>query len=200
MRNLELKARCADLRAARARVEAIGARFAWTRRQVDTYFTAASGRLKLREEADCDGRPIDAELISYRRPDGAGARVSEYEIVPIETRGAVRRLLGGAHAIVARVAKTRTLLLLGASRIHVDVVDGLGDFAEIERVLAESELEAGARGEVDRVAAALGIAPGDLVSESYGDLVRPLTDTRAGAPAVWIPPRTPPRDGSTPRV
>jgi adenylate cyclase class IV len=186
VRNLEIKARCADLRAARAAALAIGARHEWTRRQTDTYFAGPNGRLKLRLERDPapprggEGEPIAAELIFYRRADDPEARISEYEVLtlPPDAGQAAHRVLGESLGVIERVAKTRALLRLGASRIHLDEVDGLGDFVEIERVMSPGEPEADARGDLERIVAALGIAPGDLVSVSYSDLLR-----RGGAEA-----------------
>ncbi len=86
-RNIELKARCADLAAARAASERCGARFVHVEEQRDTFFQAASGRLKLRERTWRNGHGAvdrsEAELIGYRREDVAGARESRYTVVPV---------------------------------------------------------------------------------------------------------------------
>lgn len=171
MRNVELKARCRDVTAARRAAEALGARFEWTRRQVDTYFGGSIARMKLREEFEENGRLIEGTLIRYVRPDDAGPRLSRYEITPFSAGEAGIAVLAGVFGVVARVAKRRTLLRHGATRVHLDDVEGLGDFLEIERVLEEGEPEADGRGEVERLGVALGIAPQDRIATSYADLV-----------------------------
>jgi adenylate cyclase class IV len=92
MRNLELKARCADLEAARERAARLGARRAADLEQRDTFFAAGRGRLKLRELGDGT-----AELIAYRRPDTASARGSDYELCPVDQAAPLARVL--AHAL-----------------------------------------------------------------------------------------------------
>jgi adenylate cyclase class IV len=61
-RNIELKARCPDLNAAREAARRLGAEFAGTLEQRDTYFVVPHGRLKLRQTAG-----HGAELVAYAR-------------------------------------------------------------------------------------------------------------------------------------
>jgi adenylate cyclase len=69
------------------------------------------------------------------------------------------------------VRKHRTLYLAGRSRIHLDRVEGLGDFVEIEVVLAdEDDVEDGVR-EAHALMASLGIDPSRLVAGAYVDLL-----------------------------
>jgi adenylate cyclase class IV len=186
-----MKARCADLAAAEKAAGAVGARLAARLRQDDTYFRVPEGRLKLRSigvesrggEAgpDATGGPRQ-ELIFYRRSDEAGPRRSDYTIHEItEDADGLRDLLGESLGIVARVVKTRTLYRLGPTRLHLDEVAGLGTFVEIERVLGAGEADAGARAEVERLAAALGVRDSDLVALSYADLIEHAPALAAGA-------------------
>jgi adenylate cyclase class IV len=55
-------------------------------------------------------------------------------------------------------------------RIHLDEVEGLGEFLEFEAPV-EASGEAGARELVERLRAAFRIGAGDLVAGSYVDLV-----------------------------
>lgn len=204
MRNIELKARCRDLAAARAAALSLGAVPQWTRRQIDAFFLGARARLKLRQEeavagsggapATAEGRrdaaagpdaaPRRAELIVYRRADAPGPRPSEYDLVALDDGPGAERVLAVALGVASRVAKTRSLLLAGPSRIHLDEVDGLGTFVEIERVLADGEPEEVAAGDVARIAAALGVAEEDLVPVAYADLLaagRTRPDSAPGA-------------------
>jgi adenylate cyclase, class 2 len=77
-RNVELKARDADPEATVRRALELGAEDRGVLHQRDTYFAAARGRLKLREQD-----PGGAELIAYERPDAAAARESRYRIAPV---------------------------------------------------------------------------------------------------------------------
>jgi len=93
-RNIELKAACKDLEAARQSAAKVGAELHCAERQQDTYFNVASGRLKLRRrwtEADrpSNGRTHSSELISYRRSDMRAPRASDYDLL-MRNKTAVR--------------------------------------------------------------------------------------------------------------
>jgi predicted adenylyl cyclase CyaB len=171
--NVESKAPCDDLELLAGRAAALGARHAGVLEQVDVYFRAGEGRLKLRETAERlpDGRMLrQAELIRYARPDRPGARVSEYERTPVEHAEGARAALAAELGVRGVVRKRRELWLIDATRIHLDRVEGLGGFVEIETV-AQGTVGDATRAEHDRVAAALGIDAGATVAASYIDLL-----------------------------
>lgn len=142
--------------------------------QDDTFFTCPHGRLKLRVFADGRG-----ELIAYQRPDATGPKTSDYAITPVADPDALRATLARALGISGRVIKQRTLLLAGRTRMHLDQVDGLGDFLELEVVLADDEsAEAGVAVAHDLLRR-LQIDPARLVSGAYADLLR---DKGSGGP------------------
>ena len=170
MRNIELKARCCDLARAEAACQRLGARRAWTRRQTDTYFGVARGRLKLRVE-EAEGQPPAAVLVEYHRPDAATARGSHYELTPVDNAEETLAALASRHGIVARVEKTRTLYLLENVRIHLDRVAGLGTFVEFEAVMGPADSDAAAHALLERLRRELGIAESDLLSGSYSDML-----------------------------
>jgi len=174
MRNIELKARCSDLAHAEAACERLGARRAWTRRQTDTYFGVARGRLKLRveEPGEAGGPPPSAVLVEYHRPDAAAARDSQYELTPVDNPEETLAALASRHGILARVEKTRTLYLLENVRIHLDQVRGLGTFVEFEAVMGPADTDDAAHALLERLRRELGIAESDLLSGSYSDMVR----------------------------
>ena len=94
----------------------------------------AHGRLKLRVFADGSG-----ELIHYQRPDTAAAKASDYVRVPAPDPAALREALTRANGLLGRVRKQRWLLMVGATRIHLDRVQGLPDHLELEVVLREDQ-------------------------------------------------------------
>lgn len=140
-------------------------------RQVDTYFQAASGRLKLREIAATDGDAV--ELIAYARPDQAGARLSDYRRAPVSPAEAagLREALRAALGELVVVEKRRRVAVVGRTRVHLDRVAGLGAFVELETVLADEDDVAGDAAELAEVAASLGIAGLAPIAGSYGDLL-----------------------------
>jgi homotetrameric cytidine deaminase len=161
-RNVELKAVDPDPERSLAVCRELGAEDRGVLRQRDTYFRAREGRLKLREE-----EPGAAVLIQYDRPDAAEARESRYRLVPVADPVVAREALDAALGTLVVVDKQRHLLLWEGVRIHLDRVDGLGSFVELEGVApADSDLSA-EREKVARLSAALGI--GEVLSDSYSD-------------------------------
>jgi adenylate cyclase class IV len=165
-RNVEIKARIASVEALTPIVAGLADRGPIAIAQDDTFFACADGRLKLRDFGDGTG-----ELIFYRRDDGAGPKVSRYVRVPTFVPEALRDCLALAHGTCARVRKQRTLFVVGRTRVHLDRVDGLGDFLELEVVLDADEPADAGHAEARRLMAALGIGPADLVEGAYVDLV-----------------------------
>lgn len=164
--NVEIKARLTDVPRTHALVAAISDTAPQTLRQRDTFFGCAHGRLKLREPGEGQ-----AELIFYTRPDAAAARESDYEITSVADPERLRGVLSRALGVTQTVVKTRVLYLVGQTRVHLDAVDGLGDFLELEVVLRPGQ--DGAQGEA--IAAELmdklGIRDGDLCPAAYADML-----------------------------
>ncbi len=165
--NIELKARCADLQEAAARSLALGASDRGVLAQRDTYYAARSGRLKLRED------PVrGSELIAYRRPDTASARQSAYLLAPVAAPNELNEALSAALGDpVVVVSKQRHLLSWEGVRIHLDTVEELGTFIELEAVLPDAGDPEAARAKVERLREELSITDDTLVAGGYADLL-----------------------------
>jgi predicted adenylyl cyclase CyaB len=182
MINLEAKFRLDNLNEARGRAELIGFKFAATLVQRDTFFSIASGKLKLREE---HGR--GASLIYYQRHTRDVLELSEYTIVPIPEPTATCAMLTAALGVIAVVAKCRTLLMRDNIRLHLDEVDGLGNFGEIEMVLQNQPGVAAADSTtVEQVLAALAVSPGSLIKASYFELAASASASARNNPSNQI--------------
>lgn len=168
-RNVEIKARVADLSAVSARAQAIADHAPRVLNQEDTFFRCQNGRLKLRR---C--RDGGAELIYYLRPNSADARESRYMRSACTDPDVLAGVLAGALGILGVVRKRRTLLLAGRIRIHLDRVEALGDFVEVEVLLRPEESIAEGACAAESMMKLLDIDPGAWVAESYIDL---LVDT-----------------------
>lgn len=140
-RNVEIKARIANVEALIPKVAALGGDGPFEILQDDTFFRCESGRLKLRDFLNGSG-----ELIFYRRANQLGPKESFYLRSVTSTPGVLREALSLAYGQAGRVAKHRTLFLVGRTRVHLDRVEGLGHFLELEVVLGQNESsEEGAR-------------------------------------------------------
>jgi adenylate cyclase class IV len=177
-RNVEIKARVADLATVEARAADLADSGPVDIAQDDTFFATSVGRLKLRELA-----PDRGELIHYDRPDQGGPKLSRYVIAPTSDPAALREALARACGITGRVRKQRRLYLAGRTRIHLDRVEGLGDYLELEVVLDPGDDLAGGEAEARRIMKALGVAEADLVEGAYVDLLAAQGPTGRPRPA-----------------
>lgn len=173
MKNLEFKVLCpAGYSEIKARLSGSSrCRRRGVLQQTDTYFPAADGwRLKVREVVQSDRR--HAELISYLRSDSLFSRESEYYLVPVSDSEALKRTLAhGLGPVLATVVKERELWVYDHTRIHLDTVEGLGMFVEIETVMEEiAEDEAQAEHNAVRALLALDTYP--AIAHSYGDVAQ----------------------------
>ena len=165
--NVEIKARCEDLAAARERAVRLATDYVGVDHQVDTYFVTRSGRLKLRESSLSGG-----QLVPYLRPDQTGPRRSDYRIVPVPDPAGTKALLTQILGLHRVVDKQREIFLVDNVRIHLDRVEGLGTFLELEAVFdGDAAAEAEERRKVERLMLELGVDPGDLVATSYEALL-----------------------------
>lgn len=165
-RNIEIKARVDDIDALAAKAAAVADEGPVEIAQDDTFFRCARGRLKLRAFSASEG-----ELIFYRRADGAGPKESFYLRTPTADPETLREALTLAYGQAGRVRKQRRLYLVGRTRIHLDRVDGLGCFVELEVVLHAREAAADGVREAEALMARLGIARGQLIEGAYVDLL-----------------------------
>jgi predicted adenylyl cyclase CyaB len=167
-RNIEIKARIDSVE----RVAQVAARLADSGpieiAQDDTFFRCenSADRLKLRTFA-----PDRAELIFYRRANSGGPKESFYLITPTTTPDALRESLTLAWGQAGRVRKQRRLFLVGRTRVHLDRVEGLGEFLELEVVLEEGESAEAGVAEAHALMAQLGSGIDQLVQGAYVDLL-----------------------------
>jgi predicted adenylyl cyclase CyaB len=166
-RNIEIKARIAGVAGLTQRAALLADAGPAVLEQDDTFFSCPHGRLKLRDQA-----AAGAELIFYQRADESGPKESFYVRVPVPDPDAMRRLLQLAHGQTGRVRKRRVLFLAGRTRIHLDAVEGLGEFLELEVVLEVGESAEQGILEAQRIMAALGVGPEQLVQGAYVDHLR----------------------------
>ena len=166
--NVEIKARCVETAAVLQRLASLGGQTQGVDTQIDTYFRAASGRLKLRQGV------IENHLIHYERIAQTGPKESVVALHPVlpEQSAGLRDLLASALGIAVVVSKRRHILWIDNVKFHVDTVEDLGAFVEVEAIDRLSDLGAARlREQCVRYVALLGIEEGDLEARSYSDLL-----------------------------
>lgn len=173
-RNIEIKAYIPSVEAIASKAAAIADKGPIEIIQDDTFFRCESGRLKLRAFSEEEG-----ELIFYRRADQQGPKESFYLRSPTPVPDTLRESLSLAYGETGRVRKHRTLFLVGRTRVHLDRVENLGHFLELEVVLEEGEpAEIGVR-EAHTLMEKLGVEPSQLIEGAYVDLLAQRDDKTA---------------------
>ena len=174
-RNVEIKARVDDFDRQYLRAHEIAGRESTVINHVDHFLNCESGRLKLRVLS-----PAEGYLIFYNRPDQTGPKLSSYSITATAEPEKLRSVLEAAYGVRRIVRKTRNYWLVERTRIHLDRVECLGDFLELEVVLEDSEeVETGTQ-EAQRLMEDLGISDGQLVESAYVDLLEAKNSTSSG--------------------
>ncbi len=165
-RNVEIKARIDSVEAWLPRVRALADGAAEALAQDDTFFACANGRLKLRDFGDGRG-----QLIFYQRPDAPGPKESRYRIHETAHPGELRDTLAAALGVIGRVVKRRLVFRRGRTRLHLDRVDGLGDFLELEVVLGEGQTTEAGMAIAEELCSRLGMDAASRLAGAYRDLL-----------------------------
>lgn len=172
--NVEIKARIKDIDALRGRIEAISGAPCEEIHQEDTFFPVPKGRLKLRILS-----PERGELIYYDREDTYEPKPSHYLIAETTNPAALHAVLANALGLRGIVHKSRLLYRVGKTRIHLDTVEGLGYFLELEVVLDQGESVERGEKVAWEIMAKLEIEEANLVRGAYIDLLESVAK-RAG--------------------
>jgi len=164
--NIEIKAHARNFAEIKRRAEELSDVPVEIIPQEDVFFNIPQGRLKLRILA-----PDRAQLIYYTRPDQEGPKRSDYHITHTSDPENLKRVLELAYGIRGIVKKTRYLYLVGQTRIHLDDVEGLGQFMELEVVMQEGQSDAEGEEIADKLMTSLGVERSDLLEGAYMDLL-----------------------------
>ena len=165
-RNIEIKAHIDSIEALAAKVATFADDGPVEIAQDDTFFRCDSGRLKLRAFTDGTG-----ELTYYRRANKGAPKESFYLRTPTAAPDSLRESLSLAYGQTGRILKRRLLFLAGRTRIHLDNVQQLGQFLELEVVLADDESSGTGVCEAHALMGTLGIKPHQLIDCAYVDLL-----------------------------
>jgi adenylate cyclase class IV len=165
-RNVEVKARIGSVESLLPGARALADGPEELIEQDDTFFACAHGRLKLRDFGDGSG-----ELIHYERANTEGPKLSDYVRAPTTDPAALREALTRALGVIGRVRKMRWLLMAGKTRIHLDRVEGLGDFIELEVVLRSEQSVTDGEAIAEALMDQLGIARDQRLAGAYLDLL-----------------------------
>jgi predicted adenylyl cyclase CyaB len=170
--NIEIKARARNFDEIKARAEKLSNQPVRVIMQEDVFFNTSQGRLKLRILAG-----EKSQLIYYTRPDQEGPKRSDYHIFHTSDPEPLKRALELAYGIRGIVKKTRYLYLIGQTRVHLDDVEGLGPFMELEVVMQEEQGDAEGQAIAEDLMERLGVERSDLLEGAYMDLLESADPT-----------------------
>ncbi len=173
-RNVEIKAKVNDMDRQRSLLEALTVTQPQLIFQEDTFFNCSAGRLKLRTFSNGAG-----ELIQYRREDRFEPAESEYVLSHTNDPDTLKEALSNALGVRAVVRKNRSVYVVERTRIHLDDVEGLGYFIELEVELRPQESEEIGIEVARELMEKLEIRGEDLVKSAYVDLLESTTGSHS---------------------
>ena len=168
--NIEIKAKCSDHNKVREILKSKSADFKGVDHQIDTYFKVNSGRLKLREGN------IENYLIYYERENKEGPKESKVILYKSEPNSSLKNILINSNGVLVVVDKKREIYFIENIKFHIDIVENLGTFIEIEAIdtddsIGKDRLQA----QCQEYMKLFGISNNDLISNSYSDLILNIT-------------------------
>ncbi len=164
--SIEIKARSNKHEKIREFLKSHNADFRGTDHQVDTYFKVGHGRLKLREGN------IENYLIYYDRKNGTGPKQSDSILFKSTPGSPLKSILTKANGILSVVDKIREIYFMGNVKFHIDTVQNLGEFIEIEAIGDGEGIEKSKLLEqCNHYLKEFEIEKADIISGSYSDLL-----------------------------
>ena len=164
--NIEIKAKCKHPDQIHEILRKKGADFLGVDHQVDTYYNAPNGRLKMREGL------IENALIHYLRPNQSGPKKSEVLLYQFKADQGLKQVLEAANGILTVVDKKRAIYFIENVKFHVVEVEGLGSFVEIEAIDKDGSVgEEKLNKQCQEFLHLLDIKKEDLIDHSYSDML-----------------------------
>ena len=133
--NLELKVKLKSFSGVNKLLKEINAVFVKTLNQKDVYYKNHGELLKLRIENG------EQSIIKYLRDEKGSDRFSDYEVLDFKN-GNAEKFFNKIFKIEAVVQKKRQLFMFDNTRVHLDLVKGLGNFLELETLVINGKADA----------------------------------------------------------
>lgn len=172
--NIEIKAFVHDMRDLRERVARLNAEYRGEITQHDTFFRVPVGRLKVRRFKNGE-----REIIYYIRNSCVGPKKSKYYRLKIgSSLYFALKPFARVWPKKGNVIKSRELFILGDTRIHLDSVEGLGNYLEFEVMIDSDNSSANDYGKAkaNLLLKSLCIPRESLLEDAYIDIIRRGTE------------------------
>jgi adenylate cyclase class IV len=167
MTNLEIKVLTKNIEEIRNKALEINALDNGILTQKDTYFLVGEKRLKLREQGTIN------YLIYYIRSNINDSKKSKYYTINIPKIlvKLTKKLFSIIFGVKVIVHKKRSLLLYKNTRIHLDDVENLGAYVELETIFTKNKKEKELNDEHNFIITSLGLNTLEKISNSYSDMI-----------------------------
>ncbi len=165
LKNIEIKARINNYENVKRLVEDLCPTPIKTEQQEDTFFHTTSGRLKLRKTNG------ESAIMFYDRPNSFEPKQSDIALSFTKNPDTLKSVLSKSNGIRGIVKKERILYKYGQTRIHLDDVEKLGKFIELEVVLKEKQTAQDGEAIANDLMNKFGINTTDLIDVAYIDLI-----------------------------
>ncbi|MFG1608601.1 class IV adenylate cyclase [Actinoplanes sp. NPDC049265] len=116
----------------------------------------------------------ERHLFTVKKPVDNEMACLEHESEVVDRNAMHAALLTMGWAPTVRILKQRRTGSWAGASVCVDVVDGLGPFVEVERVVSKTESGERVQAELDALVRSLGVAV-ERVSDTYDSLIRNRT-------------------------
>jgi len=133
--NLELKIRVISHQSIKKILEQIGAEYKGMLKQKDVYYSVPNGLLKLRIENGSES------LILHNRNENNKNRWSDFEFIKFANDNG-EKFFSKLFDVEVIVKKKRELFYYDDTRIHLDKVNNLGNFLELETLVINGKTDA----------------------------------------------------------
>lgn len=165
MKNLEIKVEINSLE--NIKKELSFAIYQGLLHQKDTYYLLGARRLKMREQEKIH------EIIYYVRINKKSSRQSTYfrVVIPSYLLSFFKMVLNSVFKVKTVVIKERELYLYKNTRVHLDTVENLGYYLELETVINSKEKEDFSLHQHDEVKELLNLQKYKIVEYSYSDIL-----------------------------
>jgi adenylate cyclase class 2 len=169
IKNVEFKAKVDNLEQYENKLQSLNPKFVGLDHQIDTYFNAQVGRLKLREGS------IENALINYDRENSLGSKESHIILYQHEPNAALKTILTRQLGVKIIVDKKRKIYFIDNVKFHFDTVENLGTFIEVEAIdnsgaFTMEELKE----QCDNYRDFFELTEQNMIEKSYSDLIMEL--------------------------
>lgn len=173
--SIEIKAKSNDLNRIREMLNSRKANFNGIDYQKDTYFKVNFGRLKLREGN------IENKLIFYDRQNVAGPKKSDIILFEYDKKSSLKDILLRSLGKNVVIEKKREIFFIENVKFHLDYIEELGTFVEIEAIDEDGSIgKEKLLEQCNYYLKIFDIEEKDLLTNSYSDMLQDTIDIHNG--------------------